>query len=273
MDTPLTYNVYGGNNKLEARGRQGANPLSLGREEIGMSRLRVFSIRRVRNSALLCLALVLATGPTIGQTEESNCILVLASGFLCDPGDSSACPAVAKASAGDSYEVSGAGTFNAQSKSVMAAGTYTHKSSNGNVVETGVWVATELVSFDSYGAAPNALPRQGVGPGPGVMGLKRMPMNNRGLMPTGGLATFRILLMSITGQSTRAVLQVNCALGDVAHERSVEGIRLTLERSHSEYSEEIRGRVMFLAMKPGMSTPVKARQEEMAPESSEPPQN
>jgi len=68
-------------------------------------------------------------------------------------------------------------------------------------------------------------------------------------------------------------LQVNCALGDVPRERSVEGIRLTLERSNSEYSEEINGRAMFLAMTPGMSTPVKAPQEEKAPETSEQPHN
>jgi len=66
---------------------------------------------------------------------------------------------------------------------------------------------------------------------------------------------------------------VNCALGDVPRERSVEGIRLTLERSNSEYSEEINGRVMFFAMAPGMSTPVKAPQEEKVPETSEQPNN
>jgi hypothetical protein len=56
----------------------------------------------------------------------------------------------------DSYEMSGAGTFEAQNKSVKAAGTFTHKSPNGNLLETGVWLAGDLASFDSYDAAPRA---------------------------------------------------------------------------------------------------------------------
>jgi hypothetical protein len=222
--------------------------------------------------ATSCLAILLFALPALAQTNNSNYIFLLASGFLCDPGDLSTCPATAKANPGDSYELSGAGMFDAQTKSVKAAGTYTHKSPSGNVLETGVWLANELVSFDSYGVAPNALLHQGMALGPAAMGPRRMP-TVRASMPTGGLAVFRIQLLSMSGLSTTAVLQVNCALGDVPRERSVEGIRLTLERSNSEYSEEINGRVMFLAMTPGMSTPVKPPQEEKAPETSEEPHN
>ncbi len=53
------------------------------------------------------------------------------------------------------------GTLATQSKSVTAAGTYTRKSSSGTVLETGIWIASELVSFDSYGIAPGALMRGG----------------------------------------------------------------------------------------------------------------
>jgi len=53
----------------------------------------------------------------------------------------------------------------------------------------------------------------------------------------------------------------------------VEGIRLTLDRNNSEYSEEINGRVMFLLMRPEMSTPVKPPQEEKAWETPEQPHN
>jgi hypothetical protein len=42
-------------------------------------------------------------------------------------------------------------------------------------------------------------------------------------MPTGGLAVFRIQLLPMSGLSTTAMLQVNCALGDVPRERSVDG--------------------------------------------------
>src|SRR5207253_845591 len=104
--------------------------------------------------------------------------------FLCDPGDSSTCPTTAKATQGDSYEMSGAGTFEAQNKSVKAAGTFTHKSPNGNVLETGVWLAGELLSFGSYGAEPGALSRQGLAFGSERFGPKRLPIPS-GPMPTG----------------------------------------------------------------------------------------
>ena len=237
-----------------------------------MSNAIAFPCTLICKVALLSLFMVFSSAAAFAQSNSSNFVFLLASGFLCTPDDSSACPAVAKANAGDSYEMSGAGTFNPQNKSVKAAGTYTHKSPSGNVLETGVWLANELVSFDSYGVAPNALPRQGMVLGPAAMGPRRMP-TARASMPTGGLAVLRIQLLSMSGPSTTAVLQVNCALGDVPRERSVEGIRLTLERSNSEYSEEINGRVMFLRMTPGMSTPVKAPQEEKAPETSEQPHN
>jgi len=212
----------------------------------------------------------LFASPAAAQSNNSNYIFLLASGFLCEPGDTSTCPATAKDAQGDSYEMSGAGTFDAQNKSVKAAGTYTHKSPNGNVLETGVWIASELVSFDSYGAAPGALRQRGVALGPQPFGPRRLPMSS-GPMPTGGLAVFRMRLLPVSGASTSAVLQVNCALGEVPRERSVEGIRLTLERNGTEFSEEVGGRVMFLAMRPEVGAPVKTPQQEPAPDSVEPP--
>ena len=93
-----------------------------------------------------------------------------------------------------------------------------------------------------------------------------------GPLPTGGLAIFRILLMPLSGTTKTAVLQVNCALGDVPRERSVEGIRVTLERNNSEYSEEASGRVIFLALRPEVSTsPAKMPEQDARPETSEQP--
>jgi hypothetical protein len=133
-----------------------------------------------------------------------------------------------------------------------------------------VWLASDLLSFDSYGIAPHALPRQGLPFGPAPFGPPRMPMSP-GPMPTGGLAVFRVRLLPIFGASRTAVLQVNCALADVPHERSVEGIRLSLEKNGSEFFEEVGGRVMFLSMRP-QGAPVKATEQEAAPEVSEKPQ-
>ena len=234
-----------------------------------MSKQNLFSSLVATWVALLGLGIFLGGDPARAQNISTDYTFLVASGFLCD---STTCPAAVRSANDDTYEISGAGTFNTQSKSVTAAGTYAHKSPNGTVLETGVWIASDLVSFDSYGVAPGALRQRGVAIGPQPFGPKGLPISS-GPMPTGGLAVFHIRLLPMSGASKTAVLQANCALGDVPRERSVEGIRLTLERSNSEYSEEINGRVMFLAMTRGMSTPVKARQEEKAPETSEHPHN
>jgi hypothetical protein len=196
---------------------------------------------------------------------------VVASGFLCDAGDSGSCPAVAKSANGDSYEISGAGTFDPQNKSVKAAGTFNHKATNGNVLETGVWTASDLISFDSYGVAPAVLVQRAPAFGRQQIGSRRLSMRS-GSLPTGGLAIFRILLTPVSGTTKTGVLQVNCTLGDVPRERSVEGIRITLEKDNFEYSEEARGRVIFLTLRPEVSTLAKTPEQEARPEATEQPQ-
>jgi hypothetical protein len=174
------------------------------------------------------LAILLSAFPAMAQSNSGDYLFLIGSGFLCDSGDSSACPAVVKCADESAYELSGTGTFNPQSKSVTAAGTFTHKSPNGNSLETGIWMANELVSFDSYGIAPGARRQAGSAFGPLQFGPRRMPMLS-GPMPAGGLAVFRIRLLPMWGPSRNAVLQVNCALGKVPEERQTEGIRLTFD--------------------------------------------
>jgi hypothetical protein len=60
--------------------------------------------------------------------------------------------------------------------------------------------------------------------------------------------------MTVSGTTKAAVLQMNCALGDVPRERPTEGIRLSLEQPKSEYSEEVSGRVVFISMRPEKSS-------------------
>ena len=180
------------------------------------------------------------------------------------------CAAVAKSANGDSYEISGAGTFDPQNESVKAAGTFNHKSTNGSVLETGVWTASAMISFDSYGIAPAAFMQRGPAFGGPQVGHKRLPLHSRAL-PTGGLAKFRILFMPVSGATRTAVLQINCALGAVPRERSVEGIRLTIESSGNEFSGEAGGRVMFLSMRPEVSTPAGTPTQEHTRHSEEPP--
>ncbi len=230
-----------------------------------MSNQSLFSTLIVTWVAVPSLAMFLGAVPARVQNNPSNYTFLVASGFVCDPGDSATCPAVVKSASDDSYELSGAGTFNAQSKSAQAAGTFTHKSSDGTTLEMGVWIVSELISFDSYGIAPRALMRGGRAFGP-----KHLPISS-GSMPTGGLAVFRIRLLPISGATKTAMLQANCALGKVPADRQTEGIRLSFERNGPEFSEEVSGRVMFLSMRPDVSTPAMTPTQEPAPDSAEPP--
>jgi hypothetical protein len=207
--------------------------------------------------ALSSQTLFLAVVPAIAQTSNSEYTLLVGAGLLCDSADSSACPAVVKSAEGASYELSGAGTLAPQSKSVTATGTYTQKSASGDVLETGVWVASELVSFDSYGLAPGALMREGRAFGPPQFGPKRLLMFS-GSMAAGGRAVLRIRLLPVLGFAKNATLQVNCALGKVPDEHPTEGIRLTFEGGGTEFDEEVSGRVLFLLTRPGASTAAKA---------------
>jgi hypothetical protein len=222
--------------------------------------------------ARLALLLSFCAGLATAQTNSNSYTFLLGSGFLCDGNDASTCPATAKAVQGDSYEMSGAGTFDAQNKSVKAAGTFSHKSANGNVAETGVWIASELVSFVSYGIAPGALLQEKSR----LNALQFAPMRlkiSSGPMPTGGLGIFRVRLLTLSGAVKTGVLHVNCALGDVPRERSVEGIRLSLESERNDFSEEVSGRVMFLSMRRQVNAPANAPQQEVSTGTSEPPPN
>ena len=194
-----------------------------------------------------CLAVLVAASPAIAQSGGSYTFLV-GSGLLCEA-DSTACPAVVKSATGDSYEMSGAGVFDAQRKSVTSAGTFTHKSADGNALETGVWIAGELVNFESYGVAPGAL----MSSGGSFLGARPfMPMRSwtfASAIPSGGLAVFHIRLLPMRGVAKIATLQVNCAIGKVPAEHATEGIRLTLDGDHAEFDQEISGRSLFVLMR------------------------
>jgi hypothetical protein len=196
-------------------------------------------------TAGLRLAFFLVAIPAMAQGNSADYIFLMASGFLCDSADSSSCPAVVRSADGSSFEMSGAGALNTRSKSVTAVGMFTRKSPNGNSLETGIWMANELVSFESYGIAPGARMQVGSAFGPPQLGPRRMPMFS-GSMPAGGLAVLRIRLLPMWGLTGNAVLQVNCALGKVPEERQTEGIRLTLEGGGGEFDQEISGRTMFV---------------------------
>jgi len=200
----------------------------------------------------MTLATFLVAIPARAQSTSGDYLFFVGSGFLCQSSDSSSCPAVVKSADDSTYELSGAGTFNAKSKSVTAVGTFTHKHPNGSTLETGMWMANELVSFESYGVARNVPVREGWTFGPYEFGPRRMPMLS-GSMPTGGLALMRIRLLPLRGPSQAAVLQVNSALGKVPDERQTDGVRLSFEEAGVQFDQEISGRTMFVLTGPGIS--------------------
>jgi hypothetical protein len=205
--------------------------------------------KTLRNSVrafatIMVLTVLLSSIPARAQDGAAYAFLI-STGSLCDTGDSGACPAVAKSNGGDTFEMSGAGVFNTRQKTVIATGTFTHRSHDGNALETGIWIADELASFDPYGASASALMRGDGALGPASFGAARSRMFATS-MPAGGLAVLHIRLSPMRGAAKTATLQVNCALGRVSADQTTDGIRLAVDGGSEEFNEAISGRTLFV---------------------------
>jgi hypothetical protein len=198
--------------------------------------------------------LVIGTSPILADNDPANYNFLIASGFLCDPNDSTTCPAVARTANGDTIELSGAGTLSLANKSITAAGAFTRKSSTGEIVATGIWTATELLSFKSYGIVPGALMRESQKFKPSRFPLSGLAML-AGPIPAGGLALLRIRLLPDVGKPKEALLQVNCAMGKVPANQQSNGIRLAIQGGGPKFDEKLDGRTLFILTKPGLSFP------------------
>ena len=181
--------------------------------------------------------------------EASSYTFLIASGAVCDGNDSGVCTAIAKSESGDVYELSGAGTFEAPSKSVVATGSFTHRSARGIVLETGVWVAKELVSYELFGFGPVPLSQKQLALGPAMMTARGKPLA-RLPMAAAGAATLRVSLFPILGPTRTGMLQVNCGLREVVHEGAENRIQLRLDGAGAQYSGEAADKVMFLTKRP-----------------------
>ena len=199
--------------------------------------------------------------PAATPAGTANYNFLIASGFLCDPNDSAQCPAVTRAADGETIEISGAGTLGLANKSVTAAGAFTEKSPNGYIVATGVWTATQLVSFDSYGVDHGALLRDYpqfrrlglfVMAGPKMPGPMAGPMAGlmAGPIAAGGVAVIHIRLLPDAGSPAEAILRVNCAKGKVPEEEQSDGVRLDITGGPA-FEEPVSGRTLFLLQRPG----------------------
>ncbi len=156
---------------------------------------------------------------------------LIGTGLLCGL-DPSACPTIAMAENGDTIEIAGEGTLSIHPKSATGSGTFAHKDSNGNILATGTWEATELLSFHSYGdGTPQGLPANF----------------------EGGLALIRVhLLPDAGGPGFDAIMQVDCLLGKVPGENGksngvVEGIRLAVQGG-TNFNKEVSGFTLFIKL-------------------------
>jgi hypothetical protein len=119
-------------------------------------------------------------------------------------------PNTAQAPNGDQVAVTGEGEFSVHPKSVEADGEFTHTDSAGNVLATGSWTATQLLSYQSYGC--------------GVVFGTPLPPNF-----CGGKVIMRVLLTP-EGTTLRipGKLWVFCLIGPNPPNSAEEGIRLNV---------------------------------------------
>jgi len=167
----------------------------------------------------------------------ANYTFLVAAGVVCASSESGGCPAVVKSTNNDGYRLSGAGTFSARGGSAAGAGTFTHETSLGVPLESGVWVLEKLVTFDSYGLGPSPILKDSKAIGPARLGSRRMPGPMQS-MAAGGRAVFRVRILPIVGPSRVATLEINCTVGQPQAERQVDGIKLTFETGGLQFEEQ-----------------------------------
>ena len=119
-------------------------------------------------------------------------------------------PNTAQAPNGDQVSITGEGTFSVHPKSVEAEGEFTHTDSAGNVLATGTWTATKLLTYQSYGC--------------GVVFGQPIPPNLCG----GRVMMRAVLTPDGTTLQIPAILTVYCVIGDKRPSSAEEGIRLVV---------------------------------------------
>ncbi len=157
----------------------------------------------------------LSVKPTLSKVETTEYQY-----FLGEEGD----PVVSEASTGDRVEIVGEGTFSVHPKStITGGGEFVHKDGSGNVLESGNWTATQLISFHSYGSAS----------------IQGLPAEWE-----GGLALIRVQLSS----GSDGILKVDCRLGDFPA-ASTEGASFVIQDAVN-FNKRIGGGTLFIRTSP-----------------------
>ena len=133
-----------------------------------------------------------------------------------EPGDD------AEASNGERVHLTGNGELGIHPKFGNGGGTFTHTDANGNVVGTGVYNVTDLISFQWYGSIP-------------------------GTVLSAGRAQLRVELVSQgTNLVFEGLLDVECHLPGVPGPGgTVEGIRLVVP-GVANFNRPVGGTTVFL---------------------------
>jgi hypothetical protein len=138
----------------------------------------------------------------------ATAVLVLAPpSAVADPNNESAtfelhmeAPNIGVAPNGDRVEVTGGGEFSVHPKSVEASGEFTHTDSEGNVLGSGTWTATDLLAFEFYGC--------------GIIEFAGIPLEPN---ECGGALKLRVILTA-GGNEFAGVMTVFCIVGPQAPE-------------------------------------------------------
>lgn len=174
-------------------------------------------------SLLVALAMVLSGFVAVGASADSghrDYLYVAGTNDLCNI-EPSACPDIARASNGDTIELTGSGTLSIHPSSVAGGGDFTHKNAAGDVRATGTWTALELESFTSYGSEAD------------------LPPNLE-----GGHAVILVQLFVGGAPVHTAILTVDCEIGKPPPGHG-EGIRLAVQGALN-FNTKVSGLTVFV---------------------------
>ncbi len=167
------------------------------------------------------LLILLSFNIATATHKNAEYTYMIGTGFLEEFGD-----VISKAPNGDTIEFIGEGNFSTSNKKANGRGTFIHRNSEGDVIGTGKWAATRLISFQPYGSGvPQGLPENF----------------------EGGRALVKVTLdPDGVGESFDATLKITCVIGNKIPPKAEEGIRLAVRGIPINFNEEVSGGTLFI---------------------------
>lgn len=190
--------------------------------------MRIANTKVSKSFFLLALVVLASVSATLATRNVSAAKSTMTFTYFAGAGPlcalaASACPDIAMADSGDTIRLNGTGTLSIFPNSVTGGGNFIHKSAAGSVIASGMWTATALVTFDSYG---NGVPQ--------------------GFPATffGGRALIKVTLLVGGIAVHTGVLQITCLLGNPPT-GATEGIRLNVQDAIN-FNKEVSGFTVYI---------------------------